>query len=161
MREKGFTLIELLVVIAVIGLLAGIATAALTGLRGRARDAKRKAELSNFSKYMLSAVCFVPSSGFGDYDFVPIYNELNSSFQIAQYVSSVPQDPLSGTSSESNYRYAVNGPEDCVVYANLENANEPITLPALNDPQTGGGVGVLLGSSTGPNGTNIYYQISK
>jgi prepilin-type N-terminal cleavage/methylation domain-containing protein len=41
MPRKGFTLIELLVVVAIIGLLATVAVIAFSGVRSKARDAKR------------------------------------------------------------------------------------------------------------------------
>lgn len=44
-RGQGFTLIELLVVVAIIGLLSSIISFAVTGVRVRARDAKRVSDM--------------------------------------------------------------------------------------------------------------------
>ena len=45
MKKYGFTLIELIVVIAIIAVILGLTSANLLGARGRARDAKAKAEM--------------------------------------------------------------------------------------------------------------------
>ena len=46
LEQKGFSLIELLVVIAIIGMLSTLATVSMNGARQKARDAKRKSDLS-------------------------------------------------------------------------------------------------------------------
>src|SRR3989338_6268878 len=48
-NQKGFTLIELLVVISVIGFLASIILVSLNGVRAKARDAKRIADLKQIT----------------------------------------------------------------------------------------------------------------
>lgn len=50
MKRKGFTLIELLVVIAIIGLLSSVVFASLNSARGKARNAKRMADLQEIQK---------------------------------------------------------------------------------------------------------------
>ncbi len=47
---KGFTLIELLVVIFIIGILASIILVNIAGIRGRAKDAKKKNDLMEMKK---------------------------------------------------------------------------------------------------------------
>lgn len=49
---RGFSIIELLVVIAIIGLMSSIALVAVTGIRAKARDARRISDLSQISKAM-------------------------------------------------------------------------------------------------------------
>jgi prepilin-type N-terminal cleavage/methylation domain-containing protein len=69
---KGFTLVELLIVIVIIAVLAGILFANLVGVRQRARDSQRKADLrqiqaalelyrSDHGSYPIGTSC--PSSG--------------------------------------------------------------------------------------------------
>lgn len=49
-NKKGFTLIELLVVIAVIGLLSTFAVISLDNARKKARDARRKSDITQIGK---------------------------------------------------------------------------------------------------------------
>lgn len=161
MRKNGFTLIEILVVIAIIGTLASIMYVAFGSVTVKARDTKRKAELSQVGKYFSGVKCYLPNAGAGDYDIADLITELKSKYpQYSSFVAKAPRDPKSGTQSKTNYRYIVSSDgKKCSLYANLENKNEPVTLKNINIPTAGGGTGVFAGQ-TGANGTDRYYQIS-
>lgn len=157
--RRGFTLIEILVVIAIIGILAAIVMVALGGARTGALDVRRKAELSQIGQ-ILKANCFTPTAGPGDYDLIPIITELKTTYP--QYADRIPtlKDPSSGTDAVSHYRYTVTSSNTCVVYANLQDAEEPVTLTSITAPTPGGGTGVFQGTNAGVNGTNKYFQVS-
>ena len=59
MKKKGFTLLELLIVIAIIGIIAAIAIVSFGSIRGKARDAKRKAEIVQIGKLLVFS-CYHP-----------------------------------------------------------------------------------------------------
>lgn len=157
---KGFTLIEILVVIGIIGLLAGGITIATNGVRIKARDTKRKAELSQIGRFFSASNCVIPAAGPGDYDLAAFIGEIKSRYPQASMLQ-LPTDPKSGSASQTNYHYLVASADQCILYANLENKDEAITIPAATTPSVGMGTGVLRASSVGPNGTNIYFQYSK
>lgn len=155
----GFSLIEILVVIGIIGILSTFVVIALSGVRAKARDSKRKHDLATIGRFM-SLSCYTPTAGDGEYDLSDLAAELlvvNPSYK--QYLKSVPIDPLTGTVMQSNFTYIVDG-DKCALYANLENEEEEITLKNIDTPTAGAGVGVLQGTSPGVNNTIIYFQHS-
>jgi prepilin-type N-terminal cleavage/methylation domain-containing protein len=159
--RRAFTLIELLVVIAIIGIIATIITVSLGSATGKARDIKRKAELSQIGRFLSAGSCYLPNAGTGDYDIANLFDEIKIKYpQVSNFISQAPHDPKSGTDTQSFYRYAINENGKCALYANLENTNEPVNLPSLLAPTPGGGTGVLQAAENGWNGTNKYYQIS-
>lgn len=86
----GFTLIELLVVISIISILISISLFGIQNSRKSARDAKRKSDLeairSALEMYKADNGQY-PSTSSG----------MNaSSLSIGSYISSIPQDPISG-----------------------------------------------------------------
>ena len=155
----GFTLVELLVVISIIAILAGIVFSAVGGTRVKALDARRKAEISQIGQF-LKLNCFVPDSGVGDYDLLPIIQEIKT--KNPQYANQIPslKDPSSGTSVTSNYRYIVSSGGQCALYANLQEESERVTLPSISTPTPGGGTGVFQAGSAGWNGSTKYFQVS-
>jgi len=159
-QKQGFTLIEILVVIAIIGIISSIILVSLLGARPKARDARRKAEIAQIGRFFTLA-CYLPDGGEGEYDLVPLADEIISkNSQYSQYLSNIPKDPKTGTESESKYIYIVNADATkCALYANLENENESVTL-SITVPTPGGGTGVLRAESPGWNGTSLYFQYS-
>lgn len=160
MNRKGFTMLEILIVIAIIGILATIMLVAFSGVRERARDAKRKTELAQIGQFLMLS-CYLPNAGAGEYDLIPLSQELLiKNPQYANYLRSVPKDPKSGTETESKYIYIVNSDgTKCALYANLENNEEKTTL-SITAPTPGGGKGIFKAGGSGWNGSSIYFQIS-
>ncbi len=141
--------------------MSSIVLSAIGEARTKARDAKRKAEISGIGR-LITGSCFLPNAGAGEYDIVDLVDELVASNpQYAKYVSQIPKDPSVPDSAPfSNYTYIVNTDEKCAVYANLENNDEKITLQNISTPTAGGGTGVLNSSTEGPNGSTKYFQVS-
>lgn len=122
--RRGFTLIELLVVIAIIGILAGTLIYSYSGVRGRARDAKRISELDQVKQalqlysqdnttYPVEATCTDIST-------------MTSTFQPTgkpAYLPQIPSDPNVGTGSTwPNYCYISPDGSRFTLWAKLETA---------------------------------------
>lgn len=161
-RSRGFSLIEMLLAIAIIGVLSTFTVLAVSTVTKKGRDAKRKATVSQIGRFFAGSTCFMPESGAGWYDIADLWLEIqDKNPQYAQFLTEVPKDPLGGTSGTSKYGYAVS--EDggsCALYANLEFAHEPTTLEGLTGPTPGAGSGVLKGTTDGPNGSPVWFQIT-
>ena len=159
-KKKAFSLIEVLVVMAIIGIIAVIIFVSLGSATGKARDAKRKTELAQIGRF-ISLGCYMPNAGANEYDILVLVDELKAKYpQYAQYVSLTPKDPKSGSETESKYYYIITVDNKCVLYANLENKDEAVTLPSINTPTPGGGTGVFQAGTGGWNGSDKYFQIS-
>ncbi len=160
--NNGFTLVEVLVVVAIIGVLATIVTAAVMPALAKSRDTKRKFELSQIGRFFTGGACYVPNAGPGDYDLATVFGEvLAKNPQFAQMVSKAPRDPKGGTDQATLYRYAVSEDgQKCVLYANLENKNEPVTITSVTAPTPGTGTGVLRAAAPGVHGTDRFFQVS-
>lgn len=159
-NKNGFSLIEIMVVVAIIGLLAGLIMTAFGSARIKARDAKRINDLSQIGRF-LSFGCLMPDGGAGEYDLNELLAEYKSKYP--QYADRMPNniyDPKTGNETISNYKYIINDSNQCVLYANLEDGDKEITLPALSAPTSGGGQGVFQGIGIGWNGSNKYFQFS-
>ena len=116
-KNKGFTLIELLVVIAIIGLIASVVLVSMKDVRAKARDARRKQEISqimkalelyyfDYGQYPASGGAISPNGGWsnsGDSS----WNTLTTALKT--YII-LPKDPINDTtgwagSGKYNYDY--------------------------------------------------------
>jgi prepilin-type N-terminal cleavage/methylation domain-containing protein len=89
----GFTLIELLVVIAIIGILSAIGLVSLNGAREKARDAKRKSDLSSMRAALILYYDDRPSTGI--YPIQTLAGPLAgiSGDLVPSYIAGLPTDP--------------------------------------------------------------------
>lgn len=160
-EKSGFTLIEVIVVLAVVALLIGIATVSLASSKEKTRDTVRKSDIAQVGRF-LALGCYLPNSGGGEYDIAQIIAELRAKYpEQAKYMTGELKDPLA-QADKSGYKYNVTTDgKHCVLYANLENSSEPVTLPDISTPTMGGASGVFEAASDGWNGSAKYFQMSK
>lgn len=126
-RKQGFTLIELLVVIAIIGMLAGTVMVSLGSARGKARDARRIADVKNLE---LAFTLFQDSYGALPISLDPLANSSE------KFINKVPKDPSYDTyyyyyawGQKSGTTCATSPLPKCTKYAlgaSLENGNDAL-----------------------------------
>lgn len=120
--KTGFTLIELLVVISIIGILATLLIANLSGVRSRGRDAQRKSDVAQIQRAL---ELYKGSQSPPSYPAGSWRNDLVS----GDFMKIVPHDPMSA-SGWPDYFYTRDpeGSGDDLTYklvACLENASDP------------------------------------
>ena len=149
--HKGFTLIELLIVIAIIGILSSLLMVNFIGVRQRARDAQRKADIrqlqSALELYRSDVGSYPATSGSTYYlnNTSPCPTSTNLANGGTVYMKVIPCDPLVSTTNQStiydggNYYYWSDGTNYTLV-ACLENATDPQSTQTAPSPQanTGG-----------------------
>ncbi len=124
-NSKGFTLIELLVVIAIIGILAGIVLVSLGGARASARDARRNADMRQFSTAM--ELCYDDTAcGAGNDAYL-----VSATFPtaIGTFMPAVPNDPQAGAAYGWIGNTANN--QDYCAYAILEGGDTATTMQGV------------------------------
>ncbi len=146
-KNKGFTLIELLVVISIIGILTTLITTNFVGVRQRARDAQRKADI----RQIQSAVELYRSDT-GTYPIANTQYRLNStacptsnalsnpSSSSTIYMSKIPCDSLGNvTFNSGNYYYYSSDGTIYTLAVCLENAGDKDSNTTTTAPSPSGG----------------------
>lgn len=160
-NKLGFTLMELLVIVSIIALLSIFSMAALSQAMKKSRDSKRKGDVAQIARFFALS-CYLPEAGAGEYDLTALFEEAKiKNPQFLTFLERVPKDPSVGTDSRSYYTYKVAADgKKCVLYANMENDGEQVTLPEITSPTPAGGSGIFQADAAGWNGTAKYFQFS-
>ena len=124
--KKGFTLIELLVVISIIGTLVGLIVNNLTDARARARDVRRKSELSqlktalrlyynDYQHYPAGTGLYIQGCGATGTDNCTSGGTFSAGSEPTIYMKTLPADLF----------YESEGEDDFIAKMVLENASDP------------------------------------
>lgn len=117
-RQAGFTLIELLIVITIIGILSSLMVVNYIGVRARARDAQRKADL----RQIQSALELYRSDA-GNYPAALLACGSQLAFNGTVYMNKIPCDPTNNAPLIYVYKSALGGTA-YTLGACLENVND-------------------------------------
>lgn len=112
--KKGFTLIELLIVMSIIGVLASILLSSFIGVRERARDGRRKSDISQIQsaleQYRSDNGSYPVSTAGNTLTALncPNPGTLTSPSGASVYMQKIPCDPLGTTTYYHNGNYYYN-----------------------------------------------------
>jgi general secretion pathway protein G len=142
--QKGFTLIELLVVIAIIGILSTLLMSNFIGVRQRARDGRRKADISQIQaaleQYRSDQGSYPPTNAFPQTCQTTGNGSLQDPGNTTTYMQKVPCDPLTPSYyNNGNYYYFSTGTTYTIVSC-LENTqdSQAVSYPSgVGAPSTG------------------------
>ncbi len=131
---SGFTLIELLIVIAIMGILVALLLPNLASARERARDSRRKTDLSNLQTAL--RLYYSDNQSFPDTTtLTSLWGSALASTDTT-YMAVLPRDPSSAPGAQINYGYNSNG-ETYIIVASLENLSDSeIAASQLRCPTT-------------------------
>jgi len=129
LNKKGFTLVELLIVIAIIGVLSALLMANFIGVRQRARDAQRKADLRQIQSAL---ELFRSDTGNypGSLEFGGQLTNTDQPDNNTVYMQKVPLDPIN---NGYPYTYTSDG-SSYYLAACLENASDSQGVDASQLP---------------------------
>lgn len=150
-ESRGFSLIELLTVVAIIGILASVTLASLSGARERGRDSKRITALAEIG---LALEFYYNACGRQYPSPSPLVVERSNGCPtgttLGSFISTIPVDPLGSTNA---YEYGVSG-SSYTLKAKLER-NDAALIDDLDGTQNG------LTCNDGPTGTPSRYFYCK
>lgn len=131
-KQGGFTLLELLIVIVIIGILALLIIPNITSAPKKARDTKRKTDITTVRKgleeYFVNNNVYPDSTGNGLADLT---------VGSAPIIKTLPVDPKNGSPAQYTYTYI------------SANANSTYTLTACLENDQDNGANVITGTNAG------------